>query len=122
MTENPEADEILVHSEDDGEWEDEPAQIESRSSGTQVISARLPTALAEDLLAEAARRNVKPSDLIRRAVDSFLHARPDRIAGISANSTGSVRVVVYLDQYRTENLNPVVEPAEPPQAVGVGLG
>ena len=122
MTENPEADELLAHSEDDGEWEDEPAQIESRPSGTQVISARLPTALAEELLAEATRRNVKPSDLIRQAVDSFLHARPDHIAGISAYSTGSVRVVVYLDQYRTENLNPVVEPAEPPRAVGVGLG
>lgn len=53
------ADEVLAHSEDEDEWEDEPEQIESRPSGTQVISARLPTALAEELLAGASRRKVR---------------------------------------------------------------
>ena len=48
------AEEVLAHSEDPGEWSDEPAQIGSRPSATQVVSARLPSALAEELLALAA--------------------------------------------------------------------
>ena len=96
-------------------------RADREQAGAQVISARLPTALAEELLAEATRRNIKPSGLIRQAVHSFLHGRPGHIAGISASCTGPMRLVTHLDQYRTENINPVVGPAEPPQVTGVGL-
>ena len=79
----------------------------------QVISAILPTALAEALLSEAERRALRPSDLIRQAVDAFLHAQTGGVAGISANSSGAMRVaVLFMDHCRTENRNPVVEPTD----------
>jgi len=114
--------EILAHSQDEGEWEDEPEQIESRPSGNQVISARLPTALAEELLSEAGRRGVRPSELVREAVETFMHHQPGSVADMNANSAGTLRVAVLSD-YRTENLNLVVEPPEiePPEIVAVGL-
>src|SRR5262245_54569990 len=57
--------EALARAEGEGEWEERPTRIESRPTGTQVVSARLPTVLAEELLAEAARRDLKLSDLVR---------------------------------------------------------
>lgn len=111
------ADEVLAHSKEEGEWEDEPEQIEARPSGNQVISARLPTALAEELLSEADRRGVRPSELVREAVESMLHDRPGIVADLVANSGGTLRVAVLSD-YRTENRNLVVEP---PEVVAIGL-
>lgn len=58
------------------EQEDQPVQIERRPSGMQVISARLPTPLAEQLFTEAERRGVKLSELIREAVAQFLGKHP----------------------------------------------
>jgi hypothetical protein len=119
------ADEALAHSEDEGEWEDEPEQIESRPSGNQVISARLPTALAEELLSEAARRGVRPSELVRQAVEAFLRAAPGGVADISVYSVGMLRVFQPPEgqQSRTENYNLDFEvPAEPPQVIAVGFG
>ena len=116
------ADEVLAHSGDDEEWEEEPEQIESRPSGNQVISARLPTDLAEELLAEAARRGVRPSELVRQAVEALLHAHPSGVAGISADVIGMLRVAPPPGRYRTETLNPIVEiPTEPPEVIAVGL-
>jgi len=115
------ADEVLAHSTDEGEWEDEPEQIESRPSGSQVISARLPAHLANELLSEAARQGLRPSELVRIAVEALLLARPAGVAGISAHGEGRLRVDLP-GQYETENLNPVVEiPTEPPGIVAVGL-
>jgi hypothetical protein len=113
------ADEILAHSEDEGEWEDEAERIESRPSGSQVISARLPTVLAERLLSEASRRAVRPSELVREAVEALLRDQPGGVAGMVANTAGTVRVAL-LDDYRTENRNPVVEPPEV-EVVPIGL-
>src|SRR6266851_8293185 len=106
------ADEVLAHSQDEGEWEDEPELIESRPSGTHVISARLPTVLAEELLSEASRRGVRPSEVVRQAVEAYLRAGSAKVAGISARSTGMLRVVTPLSDYRTENPNLVVPPTE----------
>src|SRR5215472_13328625 len=97
------ADDVLAHSEDEGEWEEEPELIESRPSGTQVVSARLPTILAEELLDEAGRRGIRPSELVRQAVDAFLRAGSGRVAGISARGTGMLRVVTPLSDLQTEN-------------------
>jgi hypothetical protein len=114
------ADEVLAHSTDEGEWEEEPEEIESRPSGSQVISARLPTPLADELLSEAARRGVRPSELVRIAVESFLIARPAGVAGISGHAEGRLRL--DLPEIETRNLNPVVEiPTEPPEVVAIGL-
>jgi hypothetical protein len=111
------ADEILAHSEDEGEWEDAAEQIENRPSGSQVISARLPTILAEELLDEASQRGLRPSEVVRQAVEAYLHARSAAVAGMSAQGTGMIRVVTSLSEYRTENQNLVVLPTERLEAV-----
>jgi hypothetical protein len=112
------ADEVLGHSEDEGEWEAEPELIESKPSGTQVISARLPTVLAEELLDDASRRGVRPSELVRQAVEAYLRGRSPGAVGISAQSTGMLRVITPLGDYRTENSNLVVLPTEHLEATG----
>ena len=113
------ADEVLAHSEDKGEWEEEPEQIESRPSGSQVISARLPTVLAEALLAEAARRGVRPSELIRDAIEIWLRAMPGGVADISTFAGQNMRVITPSVQRRTENFNLVVEVEADPDRVEV---
>src|SRR4051794_21577523 len=66
------AEDVLAHSEDEGEWDDAPEKIEVRPSGTQVISARLPEELAQRFLDEAERRGIKPSQLAREAIELLL--------------------------------------------------
>lgn len=129
MTESDEiANDVLAHSEDDNEWDDQPVRIEARPSGTQVISTRLPTALAEELFAKAEQKGLKPSELVREAVDHYLHAKMASATGevhtaISAFVGGNLRIVTPLAQYRTENSNPVIEPDDvpaPPTVVALG--
>ena len=102
------ADTVLAHSEDDGEWEEEPEQIESRPSGTQVISARLPTVLAERLLSEASSRGIRPSELVRQAVEEFIRSGGCRLASVSAQGTGNMSVASQLEAHPTRNPNLVV--------------
>jgi hypothetical protein len=106
MTAGQDPDAILAESINEDEWEDQPERIETRPSGTQVISARLPTQVAEELLAEAVRRRIKPSELVREAVENLLH--PSRAGGVTV-SAYRLRVVSHPSQYLTENPNPVVE-------------
>lgn len=114
------ADEVLAHSEDEGEWEEEPAPIESRPSGTQVISARLPSALAEALLAEAQRLRVRPSELVREAVERWLTAKPAGVVDILRASAGqNMRIVSQLPESRSENFNLVVRVEASPEQVEV---
>jgi len=113
------ADDILEHSEDEGEWEQEPEQIESRPSGSQVISARLPTALAEQVLAEAGRRGVKPSEVVREAIEIWLRATPGGVAEISAYAGQNMRVITPSTQRRTENFNLVVAAEADPDRIEV---
>lgn len=112
------AGEVLAHSQDEGEWADEAEQIETRPAGTQVISARLPAALAEELLAEAAARSMRPSELVRQAVEGLLsHPRP--VAGVSVSAGIRVRIFTPLPQQaRTENCNLVVTTAADPGRIG----
>jgi hypothetical protein len=115
-TERP-ADEVLVHSEDEGEWSDEAELIESKPTGTQVISARLPTVLAEELLSEAVRRGARPSELVRQAVEALLRAEPAGVADISAYAGTNMRVITPLPEHRTENFNLVVQVATDPEHI-----
>lgn len=102
MVERSVADDVLAHSEDEGEWEDGPAVIESRPRGTQVISARLPVALAQQLLSEAGRRGVKPSDLVREAMEEFLSpdASTESVTGFPGHR---LHFWSLLMPYATEN-------------------
>lgn len=112
-------DEVLAHSEDEGEWEEEPEQIESRPSGTQVISARLPSTLAEELLAAAQRRRVRPSELVREAVEKWLRTGPVGVFDIHASVGQNMRVVTSAPESRTENFNLVVQVEANPDRVEV---
>ena len=113
------ADEVLARSEDEGEWEEEPEQIESRPSGTQVISARLPSALAEELLAAAQQRGVRPSEVVREAVEKWLHTRPAGVFDIQASAGQNMRVVTPAAESKTENFNLVVQVEANPDRVEV---
>lgn len=113
------AGDILEHSEDQEEWEQEPEEIESRPSGSQVISARLPTALAEQVLAEAARREAKPSEVVREAIGIWLRAIPGGVAEIRAYAGQNMRVITPSMEGRTENFNLVVEAEANPGRIEV---
>lgn len=116
------ADEILAHSTDDGEWDDEAETIEARPSGTQVISARIPTPLAEQFFAEAARRRMKVSDLVREALDLLLSPRGVGRASVNATASILVRVDASTKGYRTANPNLVVDiETEPPRHDALGF-
>ena len=113
------ADDVLEHSEDEGEWEQEPEEIESRPSGSQVISARLPTSLAEQVLAEAARRGAKPSEVVREAIEIWLRAVPGGMAEISAYAGQNMRILTPSVQGKTENFNLVVGVEADPDRIEV---
>lgn len=118
-TEGP-VDEVLAHSEDEGEWEDEPEQIETRPSGSQVISARLPSALAERLLSVAASRGVRPSELVRDAIEMWLRSSPGSVVDIKAHAGNNMRVLTPpWSPDRTENYNLVVGVQATPERVEV---
>jgi hypothetical protein len=101
------ADEVLAHSEDEGEWEDEPVVVERRASGSAVVSARMPRDLANRVFAEAARRGVKPSEVIRDAVERYFVPA----VYVSVNVYGSR--VRFADANPYGMLNPVVTSDDP---------
>jgi hypothetical protein len=113
-------DDVLAHSEDEGEWEDEPTRIESRPSGSQVISARLPSDLAEGLLTAAASRGIRPSELVREAVEAWLRPAAGSAVDIRAYAGNNMRLVMpSWPQGRTENYNLVVGVETTPERVEV---
>lgn len=113
------ADEVLARSMDEDEWDEEPAEIEARPSGTQVISARLPTALAEELLARGQQMNARPSELVREAVEMWLKSRPCGVVDIRASAGQNMRVVTPTIESRSENFNLVVQVEASPERVEV---
>lgn len=88
----------------------QPEDADSRGSGSQVFSVRLPSAVAELVVDEAGQRGVRPSDVVRQAVEHF--TRQPGLAGIRANGSGTLRVPGGLDAFDTRNANPVVQPSD----------
>ena len=84
---NEAADDVLAHSNDANEWADEAVAIERRPSGTQVLSARLPEELARRVIAEAARRNLSMSQLVRDALEQYLTG-PSHVMGPPSVESG----------------------------------
>ena len=111
------ADEVLLHSEEDGEWEDEAEEIETRPSGTQVISARLPGLLAEHVLSEASQRGIRPSELVRQALEAYMRSGSGTIASVSVQTTGSLSVSGKIKAQPTQNPNLVVDQETEPLQV-----
>jgi metal-responsive CopG/Arc/MetJ family transcriptional regulator len=87
----------------------------------QAVSARLPAVLVEQLNEEAANRGIRPSELIRQAVEALLRGEPEKSADLNASVGYQMTVVTPLNQYQTENSNLVVEvPTEPSHVVALG--
>lgn len=87
----------------------------------QAVSARLPAALVEQLTGEAARRGIKPSELIRQAVEGLLRGGQEKRPDLNASVGHQMTIVTPLSQYQTENSNLVVEvPTEPSHVVALG--
>jgi metal-responsive CopG/Arc/MetJ family transcriptional regulator len=94
---------------------------EARTSAMQAVSARLPAVLVEQLNEEAAKRGIRPSELIRQAVETLLQGGSERSADLNASVGHQMTVITPLNQYHTENSNLVVEvPTEPSQVVALG--
>jgi metal-responsive CopG/Arc/MetJ family transcriptional regulator len=92
-----------------------------RPSAMRAVSARLPAVLVEKLNEEAARHGVRPSELIRQAVETLLRSEPEVAADLNASVGHQMTIVTPLSQYQTANSNLVVEvPTEPSQVVAVG--
>ena len=107
--------EAMDHRQDRGDVQD------ARSSAMQAVSARLPAALVEQLIEEAARRGIKPSELIRQAVEGLLRERPEKSADLNGSVGYQMTIVTPISQYQTENSNLVVEvPMEPSHVVALG--
>jgi metal-responsive CopG/Arc/MetJ family transcriptional regulator len=101
------------HDEDDSQG--------IRPSAMQTVSARLPAVLVEKLNEEAARQGVRPSELIRQAVEILLRSEPEMAADLNVSVGHQMTIVTPLSQYQTANSNLVVEvPTEPSQVVAVG--
>ena len=102
-----EEDDVLAHSEDEGEWDDEPVEIEVRPSGNQVLSARIPTYLAQYVFDEAERSDLTMSEVVRRAIDAYFQPRVVAIIKVFPNDR------VRLQALRAdETTNPVVSVPE----------
>lgn len=97
------ADDVLAHSEDEGEWDDQPVAAAVRPSGNQVLSARIPVALAEQVFDEAARRGVSMSEVVRAAIEEFF---TPKVVHILTAQPGE-RVRIFLT-YTYDTANPVV--------------
>jgi hypothetical protein len=92
-----------------------------RPSVMQAVSARLPAVLVEMLNKEATRRGVRPSELIRQAIEALLRGESGSTAGLNASVGNQMTVMTPLSHYRTENANLVVEVCiEPSQVVALG--
>jgi Ribbon-helix-helix protein, copG family len=100
-----------------------PEETDGKSGSTHVISVRLPSMVAELVDHEAASRGIRPSDLVRLAVEEFV--RKPGVAGITANGSGTLRVPADLSPFESENTNPVVQPSdvvlESPEVVAIGF-
>ena len=103
-------DDVLAHSEDEGEWDDEPVEIEVRPSGSQVISVRIPDSLADLLFEEVHRRGGRMSDVVRTALDHYLRPAVWDVIRIMPGE----RVRVFAVSDLSDTTNPVVTTAVVP--------
>jgi hypothetical protein len=97
------ADDVLAHSEDEGEWDDQPVAAAVRPSGSQVLSARIPAALADQVFEEAARRGVSMSEVVRAAIEDYF--TPRLVHVLTAQPGERVRIFIA---YTYDTANPVV--------------
>ena len=75
---------------------------------SQVVSARIPAALARQLLAYAEEHGLRPSDVVREALDAYLGTGP-RVRGYDVVVVqAGFRVRVLRDEPGYETENPVV--------------
>lgn len=68
--------ELHEHRDDSEEWEDEASAIDSRPSGSQVVSFRVPTEEFELLQKGLGTTGEKLSEYIRKAIAVRLHGVP----------------------------------------------
>ena len=107
------------------EGEGKANRSSGRPSAMQAVSVRLPVSLVKDLNDEANKRGIRPSELLRIAIEALLYPPPKSDAGADLNASVGYQmtVVAPLARYYTENSNLVVEvPTEPSQVVALGYG
>ncbi|MFN2490356.1 MAG: ribbon-helix-helix protein, CopG family [Actinomycetota bacterium] len=103
-TEREMAEELYEHRHDEGEWEDEPAEVEVKPKATSVVSFRLPTEELDALEEAAERAGESVSEFVRKALALRLHGKP--IGPTVEVSSGATRLVVrshVVTESRTES-------------------
>jgi len=76
MDEKDLARELHESRDDPNEWEEAPTHIESRPSGSQVVSFRMPTDEFELLQGDVEAAGEKLAEYIRKAIALRLHGVP----------------------------------------------
>ncbi|CAN5684495.1 hypothetical protein BH24ACT26_BH24ACT26_02090 [soil metagenome] len=102
-TEKEMAAELHEHRHDEGEWEDEPAEVEVRPKSTSVVSFRLPSEELDALEDAAERTGESMSEFVRKALALRLHGTP--IGPAVEVSSGATRLVIrshVVTESRTE--------------------
>lgn len=109
------ADDVLAHSEDEGEWDDEPVAVERRPTGSQVLSVRVPDDIAALVFAEAERRGVRLSDVVRGALIDYVGPRHWEVITIQVSERVRFRDVSWHG-----TTNPVVTTGDLPPLRAAG--
>lgn len=86
------AEELFEHRDDEGEWDDEPAEVQVRPTTTEVVSFRLGSGDLDRLQAAARARGVSLSEFIRQALESELGGGP--AAELDDIFTGVAKVIL----------------------------
>lgn len=97
---------------------------DGKVSASQVISVRLPVALADEISELAARRGLRSSDLVKVAVEEYM--RNSGVAAYRASADFMRLAPQFGSTEASENSNPVERPADieadyPPDLVSLGL-
>lgn len=67
--------EVFEHRDDDGEWDDEPADVVVRTTRSEVVSFRLPSEEMDKLHAAANGAGESISEFVRKAVTQRIEGR-----------------------------------------------
>ena len=93
------------------EWETEDVEV-AKPVGA-VISVRFPQEIADRIFAEARRRGVKTSVVVREAVEAALSHAPASASDVQLSTVANVNLSFYSGRSRTGRTVTAATPLEP---------
>lgn len=92
------AEQLYEHRADEGEWDDEPADVRVRPTTTEVVSFRLSGDELDRIQDVARRRGVSLSEFIRKALEHELEGGP--LAAFDDVWIGAVKAILGSEWMR----------------------